>query len=114
MCGPSWHHAREIESAEEFVRLGTSEDPVEYSRAAQDEATESTWRDVIERFPDMRFWVAQNKRVPLSVLEVLRHDADENVRQMVTNKRSWARAHPGDTSRPQGLENTGTTNRRRG
>ncbi|MGH3738668.1 MAG: hypothetical protein ACRDT6_24145 [Micromonosporaceae bacterium] len=102
-----------IDSAEEFVRLRTSEYPAEYNRAAQDEAAESTWRDVIERFPDMRFWVAQNKTVPLSVLEMLRHDPDERVRDMVTSKRSWARAHPDDTSRPQGLKNTRTRTRRR-
>lgn len=98
-----------IESAEEFVRLRTSEDPAEYNKAARDEASESTWRDVIERYPDMRFWVAQNKTVPLTVLEVLRHDPDEQVRDMVTSKRSWARAHPDDTTRPHGLQNTRTT-----
>lgn len=103
-----------IDSADEFVRLRTSDDPADYNRAARDEASESTWRDVIERFPDMRFWVAQNKTVPLSVLEVLRHDADERVRHMVRSKRSWARAHPDDTSRPQGLENTRRANRRQG
>ena len=94
------------------MRLRTSEDPAEYNRAAHDEASESTWREVIERFPDMRFWVAQNKCVPLSVLEILRHDPDGRVRHMVTSKRSWARAHPEDTTRPQGLENTRTGSRK--
>lgn len=102
-----------IESADEFVRLRSSEDPAEYQRAAREEAAESTWLEVIDRFPDMRFWVAQNKTVPLSVLEILRHDADERVRSMVTSKRSWARAHPDDTTRPHGLENTRKVNRRR-
>jgi hypothetical protein len=101
-----------IESAEEFVRLRTSEDRSDYNRAALEDASESTWRDVIERFPEMRFWVAQNKTVPLAVLESLRQDPDERVQHMVTSKRSWARAHPDDTSRPQGLENTRTRNRR--
>ncbi|GAB3057174.1 hypothetical protein GCM10027053_18500 [Intrasporangium mesophilum] len=55
--------------------------------------------DVIERFPDMRLWVAQNKTVPLSILEVLREDADERVVWMVRKKRSWARAHPADSGR---------------
>jgi len=100
-----------IESAEEFVRLRSSVDPAEYHRAAQEEASESTWLEVIDRFPDMRFWVAHNKTVPLSVLEILRHDPDDRVRHMVTSKRSWARAHPNDTTRPQGLENTRTRNR---
>lgn len=112
MIGRTWHHARVIESAEEFVRLRTSDDPAEYNRAAQEQATESTWHDVIERFPDMRFWVAQNKTVPLSVLEILRQDPDDRVRHLVTSKRSWARAHPDDTTRPQGPENTRTKSRR--
>lgn len=95
------------------MRLRTSEDPVEYNRAAHDEATEATWLDVVERFPDMRTWVAHNKTVPLSVLEVLRHDADESVQFTVRMKRSWARAHPEDTLRPNGVENTRKATRRR-
>jgi hypothetical protein len=88
-----------IESAEEFVRLRTSEDPSEYARAAHDEATVETWRDVIERFPHMRFWVTQNKTVPLVILEELRSDPDKRVRSMVRAKRSWARAHLEDAER---------------
>jgi hypothetical protein len=44
---------------------------------------EETRRDVIKRFPKMRFRVAQNKAVPRSILEELRHDRDEGVRSMV-------------------------------
>jgi hypothetical protein len=88
-----------IESADEFVRPRTSADPAEYRSAAHDEAVERTWRDVIARFPEMRFWVAQNKTVPLSVLEDLRSDPDERVRSMVRAKRVWRRAHPEDAKR---------------
>jgi hypothetical protein len=88
-----------IESSEEFVRLRISDDPADYGRAAHDEATEETWRDVIKRFPEMRFWVAQNKTVSLSILEELRNDPDERVRSMVRAKGSWARAHPDDAKR---------------
>ena len=85
-----------IDSAEEFVRLRTSEDPDEYGRAAHEAASEATWRDVIETYPDMRFWVAQNKTEPLSILETLRHDPAERVRSMVRSKGTWRRAHPDD------------------
>ncbi|MGW5380983.1 hypothetical protein [Nocardia sp. NPDC003963] len=87
-----------IESAEEFVRLRCSEDPAEYNRAAHEEASEQTWREVIARFPEMRVRVAHNKTVPLNILEELRGD-DEWVRSMVRAKRSWARAHPEDAKR---------------
>jgi hypothetical protein len=88
-----------IESAEEFVRLRSSEIPEEYRLAAHDRADESTWREIVDRFPEMRFWVAQNKTVPLSILEVLRDDPDEQVRSMVRAKGTWRRAHPDDTKR---------------
>ncbi|MBB5839629.1 hypothetical protein [Kribbella italica] len=88
-----------IESADEFVRLRTSDDPAEFRRAAHEPAGVDTWLEVIDRFPEMRVWVAHNKTVPLAVLELLRHDADERVQRMVLEKRSWARAHPDDTSR---------------
>lgn len=99
MSGRPCHHACVIESAEEFLRLRTSEDPDEYGRAAQDQASEDTWRDVIDRFPEMRVWVAQNKTVPLTVLEELRNDPDVRVRSMVRAKGTWKHAHPEDFKR---------------
>ena len=103
-----------IDSADEFVRLRRSDDPAEYGRAARDEASTETWLEVIDRYPDMRFWVAQNKTVPLEVLEILRQDPDERVRSMVLHKRSWARAHPEDTERIGELENTRRAARKHG
>lgn len=76
-----------ITSAEEFVRLRTSEDPAEYGRAASEEAALGTWLDVIARFPEMRSWVAHNKTVPLEVLERLVDDPDSLVRHTVATKR---------------------------
>jgi hypothetical protein len=42
----------------------------------------------------------------LEILEILRRDPDEKVQLVVRQKRSWARAHPDDTTRVQSLENT--------
>jgi hypothetical protein len=95
----SCDHGVVIESAEEFVRLRTSADHDEYWRAAHDEAAEATWRDVIVRFPEMRFWGAQNKTVPLGILEDLRNDPGKRVGSMVRAKCSWRRAHPDDAKR---------------
>src|SRR5437870_4898487 len=81
-----------IESPEEFRRLRESENRDEYLRAAHDEAPLEVWMEVVRRWPDMRFWVAQNKTVPLSVLEVLVNDPDEKVRDMVLRKRFWQRS----------------------
>jgi hypothetical protein len=81
-----------IESADEFRRLRESEIPDEYRRAAHDEAPVEVWLEVIRRWPDMRFWVAQNKTVPVSILEILVNDPDEKVRDMVLRKGSWRRS----------------------
>lgn len=80
-----------IESAAEFVRLRESEVRAEYERAAHDDAPEEVWFQVLADRPDMRFWVAQNKTVPLSVLRVLATDGDDRVRSMVARKRKLDR-----------------------
>lgn len=55
-------------------------------RAAREIAPIEVWLEVIRRFPDMRFWVAQNKTVPVEVLAVLARDPDSRVRSMVAMK----------------------------
>jgi hypothetical protein len=72
-----------ILSAEEFVRLRTSDDPQDYNRAAHDEATDEVWLEVIRDYPAMREWVASNKTAPLAVLRVLAADSDPKVRMTV-------------------------------
>jgi len=77
-----------IRDADEFVRLRCSEDPEEYRRAVREPADEATWREVIERFPDMRKWVAHNKTVPLPILVILSTDENPEVRGAVATKRN--------------------------
>jgi hypothetical protein len=84
-----------IESTEEFVFLRlpkveaapTSKEIDLYQRAANEPATEEIWLEVIEKYPEMRNWVAHNKTVPLSILEILSRDKDPRVRHMVAMKR---------------------------
>ena len=54
-----------MESASEFVRLRTSENPVEYHRAAHDVASDEVWAEVITSYPEMAEWVAHNKTISL-------------------------------------------------
>jgi type VI protein secretion system component VasK len=76
-----------IESADRCVLLRTSEDIEMYQKAANDSATEETWHEVIDKYPDMKVWVARNKTVPLSILEILSHDESVDVRYAVAMKR---------------------------
>jgi hypothetical protein len=76
-----------ITSAEEFIRLWTSENPEEYLRAAHEPAPEEVWLTLIDNHPDMRVWVIRNKTVPLSILKRLIDDTDPWVRHAVAMKR---------------------------
>jgi len=76
-----------IRSAEEFVRLRKSSDAKDYGRAALEEAPLEVWHEIVKDYPEMRFWVAQNKTVPVEVLSVLARDDDPRVRSMVASKR---------------------------
>lgn len=80
-----------ISSAEEFIKLRESLVSEEYHRAAHDEASELVWLDVIKKFPEMKSWVAHNKTIPLSILEVLAKDQDADVRESVARKRKLSR-----------------------
>ena len=76
-----------IESADQFIYLRTSEDINLYQRAANEPATDEIWKEIIEKYPEMRVWVAYNKTIPLSILEILSHDEDSRVRHAVAMKR---------------------------
>ena len=76
-----------ISSAEEFKALRESEVPEECNRAAHDEAASGVWEEVLKRYPDLAFWVVQNKTVPIAMLDVLASHRDPNVRCMVARKR---------------------------
>ena len=77
-----------IETAAEFVRLRLSQNRNEYLRAANEQATEEIWIEVIEKYPDMKKWVAHNKTIPKKILEILSNDIDSQVRHMVATRRS--------------------------
>lgn len=76
-----------IKSAEEFVRLRTSSQQEDYSRASIDEAPVAVWQEVISLYPEMREWVAHNKTVPIEILEKLAYDPSVSVRAAVAEKR---------------------------
>jgi leucine rich repeat (LRR) protein len=81
-----------ITSADEFVRLRTSDDPDEYLRAANDDAPLEVWLALLAEHREMRFWVAHNKTVPPEVLEQLADDDDARVREMVARKHRTSEA----------------------
>lgn len=76
-----------IKSADEFIRLRTSEIVDEYERAANDTADISIWIEIIDKHPDFKKWVIHNKTVPLEILERLTLDTDPEIRSNVARKR---------------------------
>ncbi len=76
-----------ITSASEFRRLRTSLLPEDYNRAAVESAPLPVWETLVSDYPEMRFWVAHNRTVPLSILQRLANDPDPRVRYRVASKR---------------------------
>lgn len=76
-----------VKSADEFIRLRTSEIKEEYDRSAHETADISTWTEVIEKYPDYKDWVIHNKTVPIEILERLTLDKDPKIRSAVARKR---------------------------
>ena len=76
-----------IKSADEFIRLRTSEIKEEYDRSAHDNADISTWNEVIEKYQDYKEWVIHNKTVPIEILERLSLDNDPKIRSAIARKR---------------------------
>ena len=93
-----------ILSAEEFVKIRSSDDMNDQHRASHDEAPLHVWLEVINQFPEMKKWVAHNKTIPIHILEILARDSDSEVRCWVANKRKltdelfWAFAKDSDAS----------------
>jgi hypothetical protein len=76
-----------IISAEEFVRLRTSDLPEDQDKASHDFADFSVWIDVIKDHPELKIWVIHNKTIPIEILHLLSKDEDSNVRSAVARKR---------------------------
>lgn len=69
-----------IRSAEQFIKLRESDRPEDYRQATWGQATDSVWFEIIDRYPNMRRWVAQNKTLSAPVLMRLAGDSDVRVR----------------------------------
>jgi hypothetical protein len=60
-----------IYSAEEFVRLRSSQTRQEYLSAVWGEASDEVWLDTIDRYPDYVWWVAHNKSISVNIMKRL-------------------------------------------
>ena len=81
-----------IESAEEFRRLRLSKIKEEYERSAWAPAPDAVWAEVIDRWPELRVWVAHNRSIPAHVIERLAADPDADVRNRIAEKHALAPA----------------------
>ncbi len=76
-----------ITSAEEFVRLRSSEIMEEYLQAANDTAELHVWLEIIEKYPDFHKWVAHNKSIPNEIIGLLAKSPAWEVRSTIADKR---------------------------
>ena len=76
-----------ITSSADFLKLIGSDDVDERQQARLCHALEEVWIEIIELHPDARTWVACNKTIPHSIIEMLFKDDDEKVRWWIAIKR---------------------------
>jgi hypothetical protein len=76
-----------ITSAEEFVRLRSSDLKDEYLQAAHDSADIQVWLEVIEKYPDFQEWVAHNKTIPEEIIVLLSDSLDARIKSIIAAKR---------------------------
>ena len=57
-----------ILSAEDFIKLRTSDIKDEQDRATLDDAPIPIWIDLISQYSDFKTWVIHNKTVPIEIL----------------------------------------------
>jgi hypothetical protein len=74
-------------SAEEFIRLRSSQNAEEYLSAAHGKASDEVWLEVIKQYPEYARWVAHNKTISVEIIRVLATNPDENVRFQIAAKR---------------------------
>lgn len=77
-----------FQSAQEFIRLRLSDNLDDQREAAHGTAATEVWMQVLRDRPDLAYWVAQNKTVPMEVLRFIAlSDLDTDARRMVALKR---------------------------
>jgi hypothetical protein len=81
-----------IETVAEFIRLVESDSAADRRRSAWEEAAGGVWLALIEKHPEMRFWVAHNRTLPVDAMRILAADEDWRVRARIAMKASC----PGD------------------
>lgn len=79
-----------IRSADEFIKLCSSQDPEEINRTLSDDAAIETWVEVIKKYQERRIDVAQNRTIPYEVMRVLASCDDPTARSLIAEKRRLA------------------------
>ncbi|GAA1845700.1 hypothetical protein GCM10009750_34990 [Agromyces salentinus] len=93
----SWAHDESvITSADEYKRWFDAPQSNERVRKLREPASQETWVDIIQRFPECRAEVAWSRHTPVVVLKILRWDADERTRWRVRTNARWIDEHPDD------------------
>ncbi|WP_175746628.1 hypothetical protein [Burkholderia pyrrocinia] len=79
-----------IHDADEFKRYSQSDDDEEFSRI-YDSAEDVIWLDILEKYPDLSFYVVQNHTISERILDQLSLSEDRGVRWEVATKRRISR-----------------------
>ena len=75
-----------IASVAEFIHLVRSDEAADRKRSAWEQAPVDVWLDVVRDHPDMRVWAANNRTIPVEVMQILARDSDWRVRGRLASK----------------------------
>lgn len=76
-----------IATAQEFLALMRSTDPVDYERFRHDSAPIEVWRELISRYSLANEWIVRNKTAPVEILREIACDSRVLVRAEVAMTR---------------------------
>lgn len=80
-----------ISTAKEFVELLSSNEVLPQRRLVLEEASEHTWFEILNTYPEYTISVIRNKTIPLSILRHLSSHPDPSIRWEVATKRKLDR-----------------------
>ena len=76
----------DITTADEFIRLRTSDNRLDNERSEWAAMPSPVWQELLSEHPEMKFWLAHNRTTPPEILAELARDADWRVRHRVAQK----------------------------
>lgn len=75
-----------VNSVEEFLNILDSDEELGTNESRLCHAPDNVWRQIIIEHPELKRWVAWNKTISYTILEILSEDNDPEIRWWIASK----------------------------